>query len=91
MDGAAIVFAWACMCVLAIALGLSLTVAKRTWLGRSTVRWVLVISVLIESVQLVNLYVRQPWAAQLFWIVGPVILGMLAAEAIRTNRKRSST
>jgi hypothetical protein len=79
------------MCVLAIALGLSLTVAKRTWLGRSTVRWVLVISVVIESVQLVNLYVRQPWAAQLFWIVGPVILGMLAAEAIRTNRKRSST
>jgi hypothetical protein len=78
------------MCVLAIALGLSLTVAKRTWLGRPIVRWVLVISVVMESVQLVNLYVRQPWAARLFWLVGPVILGMLAAEAIRTNRKRSN-
>lgn len=74
-----------------IALGLSLTLGKRTWLGRPVFRWVLVIGVVMESVQVVNLYVRQRWAAQLFWIVGLVVLGVLAAEAFRTSRKGRAT
>jgi hypothetical protein len=66
--------------VLVIALGLSLTLAKRTRLGRPAPRWILSGGLVIETAELINLYVQEQWAAYLFLIALPFLLGPLAAE-----------
>jgi hypothetical protein len=88
VDGAAVLVAWVSLGLLAAALGLSLTVAGRTRLGRRSVRWVLVLGAVVEVVQLVNLYVRQQWAADLFFVVGPVVIGAAVAEIRHHTARR---
>jgi hypothetical protein len=80
IDGAAVLFNWVLLGLLAAGLGLSLTVARRTRLGRRGVRWGLVICAVVEVIQLINLYVQRQWAAELFFLVGPVALGSVIAE-----------
>jgi hypothetical protein len=87
-DSAAVIFNWSLLALLAAGLGLSLTVARRTRLGRRSVRWALAVCVVIEIVQLVNLYVRQHWAADLFFILGPVVIGAAAAEIRHHTARR---
>lgn len=89
MDGAALVANWSLLGVLVAALGLSLTIARRTWLGQPFARWFLVIWMPMEIVELVNLYVRRPWAAELFFIVGPVAaVALIAGSRFRPDRRR---
>jgi hypothetical protein len=80
VNTSAIVFGWCCIAVLAAVLGLSLTAARRTRLGRPFARWCLVATMYGGSAQLVNLYTHAYWAPYLFWLVGPVVLGALVAE-----------
>jgi LytS/YehU family sensor histidine kinase len=88
-DGAAIIVNWTLLGLLAAGLGLSFTVARRTRLGWRSVRWALVVCVVLEIVQMINLYVQQQWAAGLFFLVAPVALGAIAAEVrFRAGRRR---
>jgi hypothetical protein len=89
VDTDAVVANWSVMGLLLVGLGLSLTVARRTRLGRPVSRWAFVAGIAIEGSELVNLYVRHHhWTSALFFIVGIGASAMLAAASIR---KRSAS
>jgi hypothetical protein len=79
------------MAMLAALLGLSLTAARRTRLGRPLARWLLVAAMAGCGVQLVSLYTHAYWAPDLFWLVGPVVAGALAAEFRSRARREDNT
>jgi hypothetical protein len=90
VNGDAVVFGWCFTGAAAIALALSLTMARRTLLGRATARWLLAICLLGGSVQLANWYTSTNWA-DLLWIIAPVVLAVAAAESrFRAGCKRTS-
>lgn len=91
--GAPMILAWSGLGALAVALGLSLTVARRTRFGWPWGTWALVMCLVLEGAQLVNLYVHhQHWTPFLFGIVPLVALAGLATQfRFRAARKQSSS
>jgi hypothetical protein len=91
VNGGTLIFGSCFTAAAAVALALSLTMARQTLLGRTAVRWLLVICLLGGSVQLANLYANSAWPLYLLWIIGPIILAVIAAEfRFRAARRRSS-
>jgi hypothetical protein len=85
------VFGWCFTVAAAIGLVLSLTLARRTFLGRPFARWLLVICVLGGSWQLTTIYTGDAWPLYLLVIIVPVVLAVIAAESrFRADRKRRS-
>jgi hypothetical protein len=91
VNGGTLIFGWSFTAAAAIALALSLTTARRTPLGRTPARWLLVICLFGGSVRLATMYINDAWPSYLLWIIGPVVLAVIAAEfRFRSARKRSS-
>ncbi len=93
MDSVAVIATWSCLGALTVGLGLSLTVARRTRFGWPSGSWALLTCMVLEGVQLVNLYVHhEHWTPFLFGLVPLVALTGLAVQfRFRPARRQSSS
>jgi hypothetical protein len=83
VDTGALIANWVCWGVVAIALGLILTVARSSRYGRFFYRFMVASVLVIVSANLVNLYTRARWAIFLF--SAPLLV--LVMGAIAENRR----
>jgi hypothetical protein len=92
MNGDAEIVAWCGLGVIAFVFALSLTVARRTRLGRPYARWWLLIAVVVECAWLMFLYTQSHWADYLLWSTIPMVAALVTAEyRSRMGRGRSSS
>jgi hypothetical protein len=80
-----LIFAWVWMAAMAVALGLSLTVARHKRWGRPAARWYAASYLLGGGAQLVNVYTGSTWAPYLFVLIGPPLVAGVLSD-IRSRR-----
>jgi hypothetical protein len=70
----AVIVTWVVVGIVTVALGLSLTPARRTRPGRPAARRILAGGLVVGAAQLVNLYRPEQWTAFLGLVAVPVVL-----------------